>query len=113
MRSSMNDEQAMAGGGVAAFLLLIAVTVGAFLATGAGAFESAPTARLAVFLPHDDVAPGSTAEPKGRSFTASTGNMSNAVPACHYDACARAFRSFRSSDCTFQPFEGRRRACTK
>jgi hypothetical protein len=114
MRSSMNDEQAMVGGaGVAAFLVLIAVTVGAFLATGAGAFESAATARLAVFLPHDDVAPGSTAEPKGRSFTASTGNMSNAAPACHYDACARAFRSFRSSDCTFQPFEGRRRACTK
>lgn len=95
-----------------AFLLLIAVTVGAFLATDAGAFKSAPTARLAVVLPQDEVAPGTAAESVDPSFTASTGNMSTA-PACNYKACARAFRSFRISDCTFQASDGPRRACTK
>ena len=34
-----------------------------------------------------------------------------ALPACNYDACAQAFRSFRSSDCSFQPFDGPRRVC--
>ena len=30
---------------------------------------------------------------------------------CNYDACARAYRSFRASDCTYQPYGGRRRLC--
>ena len=32
---------------------------------------------------------------------------------CNYRACARAYRSFRSSDCTFQPYRGPRRLCEK
>ncbi|MEL6317681.1 MAG: BA14K family protein [Pseudomonadota bacterium] len=31
--------------------------------------------------------------------------------ACNIDACANRYRSFRASDCTFQPFEGPRRRC--
>ncbi len=32
---------------------------------------------------------------------------------CNIDACRRAYRSFRASDCTFQPNRGPRRLCTK
>jgi len=33
--------------------------------------------------------------------------------ACNYRACARSYRSFRPSDCTFQPYRGPRRLCEK
>jgi hypothetical protein len=33
--------------------------------------------------------------------------------ACNEQACGAAYRSFRASDCTYQPFEGERRLCTK
>jgi hypothetical protein len=32
---------------------------------------------------------------------------------CNYDACSYAYRSFRGSDCTFQPYNGPRQYCTK
>jgi BA14K-like protein len=32
---------------------------------------------------------------------------------CDVQACASAYRSFRASDCTYQPFEGARRFCGK
>ena len=32
---------------------------------------------------------------------------------CNYRACARMYRSFRPSDCTYQPFGGRRALCTR
>jgi len=32
---------------------------------------------------------------------------------CAIDACAAAYRSFRASDCTYQPYDGGRRLCTK
>jgi 1A family penicillin-binding protein len=31
--------------------------------------------------------------------------------ACNYRACSRAYRSFRPSDCTYQPFSGPRQLC--
>ncbi|OAP49464.1 PBP1A family penicillin-binding protein [Sinorhizobium saheli] len=33
--------------------------------------------------------------------------------ACNFRACARAYRSFRPDDCTFQPYDGPRRLCEK
>jgi hypothetical protein len=30
---------------------------------------------------------------------------------CDYDLCSRRYRSFRPSDCTYQPFSGPRRLC--
>jgi hypothetical protein len=36
-----------------------------------------------------------------------------ASPRCDVQACATAYRSFRASDCTWQPFDGPRRQCTK
>jgi hypothetical protein len=35
------------------------------------------------------------------------------APSCNVDACAAAYRSFTASDCTYQPFDGPRRLCTK
>lgn len=32
---------------------------------------------------------------------------------CNVDACIAAYRSFRESDCTYQPSNGPRRLCTK
>lgn len=32
---------------------------------------------------------------------------------CNVRACSRAYRSFRASDCTFQPYRGRRKLCEK
>jgi BA14K-like protein len=32
---------------------------------------------------------------------------------CHVEACKAAYRSFTASDCTYQPYEGPRRLCTK
>jgi hypothetical protein len=32
---------------------------------------------------------------------------------CNVQACASAYRSFRASDCTYQPFDGPRRVCDK
>jgi len=32
---------------------------------------------------------------------------------CNIRACSRAYRSFRASDCTFQPYSGSRRLCTR
>ncbi len=31
---------------------------------------------------------------------------------CNVRACGAAYHSFRASDCTYQPYEGERRACT-
>lgn len=32
---------------------------------------------------------------------------------CNVRACSAAYRSFRAADCTFQPYSGRRRLCTR
>lgn len=34
-------------------------------------------------------------------------------PKCDVSACAQAYRSFRKWDCTYQPYNGPRRLCTK
>ena len=35
------------------------------------------------------------------------------APQCNVRRCARAYRSFRAEDCTFQPYEGPRQICTR
>jgi hypothetical protein len=36
------------------------------------------------------------------------------APYCDYQVCARAYQSFRASDCTYQPYSGSsRRLCEK
>jgi len=39
--------------------------------------------------------------------------MSASGNRCDVQACASAYRSFRASDCSYQPFEGARRFCGK
>ncbi len=40
------------------------------------------------------------------------GDVSAAAPnSCAIDACSSAYRSFRASDCTYQPYGGPRKAC--
>ena len=55
----------------------------------------------------EDSAPGPDA------VVASTAADREASAACNFRACARSYRSFRASDCTFQPYRGRRRLCEK
>jgi penicillin-binding protein 1A len=38
---------------------------------------------------------------------------SGAPAQCNVNACARAYRSFRASDCSYQPYSGPRRLCTR
>ncbi|WP_425351338.1 BA14K family protein [Kumtagia ephedrae] len=45
--------------------------------------------------------------------TSSVAARAPARPDCNVVACARAYRSFTPSDCTFQPFDGPRRLCRK
>jgi len=35
------------------------------------------------------------------------------APKCDIAACASAYRSFRASDCTYQPYDGPRRLCAR
>jgi penicillin-binding protein 1A len=36
-----------------------------------------------------------------------------APQSCNITACSRSYRSFRPSDCTYQPYTGGRRLCEK
>jgi len=35
------------------------------------------------------------------------------APSCNISACERSYRSFRASDCTYQPYRGRRKLCSR
>lgn len=52
------------------------------------------------------------------AVTASAGRSAGSLrvgaqTACDLSACAAAYRSFRASDCSFQPFQGPRKRCAK
>jgi hypothetical protein len=49
----------------------------------------------------------------GDSGTSPLTAAAAAVPACDVRACERAYRTFRVSDCTYQPYDGPRRFCDK
>lgn len=42
-----------------------------------------------------------------------TAVAASSAPACNVQACEAAYRSFRASDCTYQPYDGPRRFCSK
>ena len=59
------------------------------------------------------------APPERTPAPAAQGSKAGATPvslerhnACDVDACARAYRSFRAEDCTYQPYDGPRQLCT-
>jgi membrane peptidoglycan carboxypeptidase len=47
----------------------------------------------------------------GVRSTEDANNGQGAPPSCNISACSRAYRSFRPSDCTYQPYSGSRRLC--
>lgn len=51
-------------------------------------------------------------EAQGSAMPAAAGTPA-AKPQCNISACRRFYRSFRASDCTFEPYHGRRRICTR
>ena len=72
----------------------------------------APKAEVAkVEVPAASAQP--TPAPQPATATHPVTQTASAQPAGHCDvqACAGAYHSFRASDCTYQPFEGARRAC--
>jgi len=51
--------------------------------------------------------------PGARSQTLPAAGNLGSVPECNVKACTRAYRSFRASDCTYQPYSGPRQLCEK
>lgn len=77
-----------------------AETTGAASAAGVTVPPSEPA--VAAEPPAAAVASGQIATP-----------VSATANSCNVQACAAAYRSFRESDCTYQPFEGERRLCER
>ena len=68
-------------------------------------------ASAAVLAANANQADGSPAGASGDAAAAAA--PAQAPPQCDVDACTEAYASFRASDCTWQPYEGPRRLCTK
>jgi BA14K-like protein len=65
-------------------------------------------------------APEANANPTASNTPGAANNAAAAIiaaepppPKCDVEACANAYISFRASDCSWQPYEGPRRLCTK
>ncbi|MCA1440931.1 PBP1A family penicillin-binding protein [Ensifer sp. IC4062] len=56
---------------------------------------------------------GGQSQPSEPDATMSSAGDGGAPASCNVHACARAYRSFRPYDCTFQPYTGPRRLCEK
>jgi hypothetical protein len=107
------------GGSVLGFLAVIGVTLGALAVCAADApprlahtvfIEPAavPAPTIAGASPPPREAPVPTI-PESRDDASSQ----EVALACSFAVCAETYRSFRASDCTFQPYEGPRRMCTR
>jgi BA14K-like protein len=75
-----------------------ATTTAATATTSGSASASAPAPVAAAPAPVANAAPVAAASPA-------------AAGSCNIAACAAAYRSFRESDCTYQPLSGARRIC--
>jgi hypothetical protein len=73
-----------------------------------------PSRRVAAVAPAARAGPSATAAP---TIVAPERNAAQPEtteqPKCDIAACSAAYRSFRASDCTWQPYEGPRRFCDK
>ena len=61
----------------------------------------------------DAVPPARATDPSARQLPQSPTPSAETPPQCNIQACSRAYRSFRASDCTFQPYSGPRRICER
>jgi len=83
----------------------------------AGATASADSDKTTGSVPHEDVARAPAAKPAVKPAAKPAVKPAEAVVArgssksCDVRACASAYKSFRESDCTYQPFAGPRQVC--
>jgi hypothetical protein len=70
--------------------------------------KAAPAPAPSAPMPGTDTAPVNSAA--GETAAAAPVSLESRN-ACDVDACARAYRSFRASDCTYQPYFGPRQLC--
>lgn len=59
-------------------------------------------------IPDPIETPGEVVERAGRGTEPARAEVD---PTCNINVCSRRYRSFRASDCTFQPYNGPRRRC--
>lgn len=122
MSSRYNNEPGSDLSAIAALaLIVVAVVTGlAFFAAGEGVFPSESGARLqmlAALPPAANVTAQASREsidPESLDLTVTSSTMAAAdIPVCDMELCARAYRSFRPSDCTYLPYDGPRKLCTR
>jgi hypothetical protein len=117
------DDTPRTGGAAFIVLLMILGTVAAIFVSGVAGTAQTTTARIHS-TPADltqpgasqfeQIDPGMTATiSAGEPLADETSATADATAACNLSACAASYRSFRASDCTYQPFDGGRRLCTK
>ena len=81
--------------------------------------KEAPAAAAPLAAPPPAVPPAPAAEQPASIVAPEPGSIAAPEPAaaspvrCNVSACAAAYRSFRESDCTFNPSSGPRRLCEK
>ncbi|MEF2554304.1 PBP1A family penicillin-binding protein [Aurantimonas sp. A2-1-M11] len=89
----------------------------AFMNAAAGSpTPTGPVSSNSVPRAAPSVSPGVDTPPSSiTDLMARTGAQDAApvAPSCNVRACSRAYRSFRSSDCTFQPYRGSRKLCDR
>lgn len=73
--------------------------------------QAQPSGRLIPPVPSLEISNQSTAIDNLK--TASVEAEPEANLSCNVESCSQTYRSFRASDCSFQPFEGPRRQCTR
>ncbi len=105
------------GGSVFGFIAVLLVFLGA-LTLQAGDRE--PRMARGVFVEQQtDKKPNTSGQQQVGAEPRQTGQIlvgsaqSEDIPVCNVDACSDAYRSFRPLDCTFQPYDGERRLCTR
>jgi len=96
---------------------LAAASAPALQPVAAQPLPSVPSATIgAPIVPPVLAAPASPATPvPARAAAQAAAPVAAPEPEarCNVDACTAAYRSFRPSDCTYQPTGGPRRLCTK
>ncbi len=116
---SVDNAPRVDGAVVFGFIAVLALTVCAFATVQA---YPTPGAEARAYSIPDLIAAQKAATAPDRVVTSSIAPTVAAAPmteapktsnACNLDACGKAFRSFDPRDCTFQPFEGPRRLCTR
>ena len=76
--------------------------------------QAQPAVQAAAVTPAPTPTPTPTPQPVAAPATAAPVQTASAPAAsCNIQLCAATYRSFRESDCTYQPFQGERRVCER